>query len=121
VASVKGLTASVDEMELPENANTIGSGRNSKIPPGAFPAFICISSIKQKGGTNMSFSDCKDMELWEATRRKFLKILALTGTVLSVDLLGPLKSRGFGKGGSMTLEEMRQEAMQVFGQPKLFM
>jgi hypothetical protein len=45
----------------------------------------------------------------------------LTGTVLSVDLLGPFKKIGFGEEGGMTLEEMRQEAMQVFGQPKLFM
>jgi hypothetical protein len=61
------------------------------------------------------------MKLGEATRRKFLKILALTGTVSSVDLFGPFKKIVFGKEGGMTLEEMRQEAMQVFGQPKLFM
>jgi hypothetical protein len=57
----------------------------------------------------MSFGDCKDMELWEATRRRFLKILALTGTVLSVDLFGPSKKMGFGKEGDMTPEEMREK------------
>ena len=47
----------------------------------------------------MSFSDCKDIELWQATRRKFLKISALTGTVLSVDLFGPSKEDGVREGG----------------------
>ena len=69
----------------------------------------------------MSFGDCKDMELWKATRRKFLKILALTGTVSSVDLLGPFKKVGFGKEGSMTLEEMREKAMMLLRPPKAFM
>lgn len=69
----------------------------------------------------MSFDDYKDMELWEATRRKFLKILALAGTVLSVDLLSPLKSRGVEKEGGMTLEEMREKAMQLLRPPKAFM
>jgi len=62
----------------------------------------------------MSFGDCKDIGLWEATRRKFLKILALTGTVSSVDLLGPFKKMGFGKEGGMTLEEMRKKAAWIF-------
>jgi hypothetical protein len=68
----------------------------------------------------MSFGDCKDMELWEATRRRFLKILALTGTVLSVDLFGPSKKMGFGKEGDMTPEEMREKASQLYNKPKRF-
>ena len=62
----------------------------------------------------MSFSDCKDMQQGKPTRRKFLKILALIGTVSSVDLFGPFKKMGFGKEGDMTLEEMREKAIQMF-------
>jgi len=69
----------------------------------------------------MSFGDSKDMKLVEATRRKFLKILALTGTVSSVGLFSPFKRMAFGKEGDMTLEEMREKAIQVFMKPKLFM
>ena len=69
----------------------------------------------------MSFGDSKDTELWKATRRKFLKILALIGTLSSVDLFGPFKKIGFGGEGSMTLEEIREKAMQVFRPPKAFM
>jgi len=66
---------------------------DTDFPFGAIPAFIYISSLKQEGGRYMSFSDCKDVEFWQATRRKFLKILALIGGVSSVDLLGPLNRR----------------------------
>jgi branched-chain amino acid transport system substrate-binding protein len=41
--------------------------------------------------------DFKDVERWAFTRRKFLKTLALTGAVSSVDLFGPFKNMGFGK------------------------
>ena len=68
----------------------------------------------------MSFDDNKVMEMWEATRRKFLKILALTGTVSAVGLLAPYNKMGFGKEGGLTPEEMRQKAMQLFMKPKLF-
>ena len=68
----------------------------------------------------MLFSDYKDMELWEATRRKFMKIFALTGAVSAVGLLGPFKKMGFGKEGGMTPEEMREKAMQLFKKPKQF-
>jgi C_GCAxxG_C_C family probable redox protein len=65
----------------------------------------------------------KDIILWEATRRKFLKILALTGAVSLVDLFGPIpfKKIVFGKEGGMTPEEMREKAIQLFKKPKLFM
>ena len=69
----------------------------------------------------MSFSDCKDIILSAATRRKFLKILALTGTVSLVDLFGPFKKMGFAKDGDITPEEMRQKAIQVFMKPNPFM
>ncbi len=54
--------------------------------------------------------------LWEATRRKFLKLLGLTGTVLSVDLFGPLKKMGFGKEASMALNERRSVQMSELSQ-----
>jgi hypothetical protein len=88
---------------------------------GAFPAFIDTSFIKQKGGTYMSLADFKDMEFWQANRRKFLKILALTGTVSLVDLFAPCKKMGFAKEGDITPEEMRQKAIQVFMKPNPFM
>jgi branched-chain amino acid transport system substrate-binding protein len=44
----------------------------------------------------MSNWDWEDVERWEFTRRKFLKTLALTGAVSSVDLFGPFKNMGFG-------------------------
>jgi len=69
----------------------------------------------------MSFGDSKDTELWKATRRKFLKILALIGTLSSVDLFGPFKKAGFGEEDNMTLEEMREKAMQLLRPPKAFM
>ena len=62
----------------------------------------------------MFFGDCKDIKQGGPTRRGFLKILALTGTVSSFDLLGPFKKRGFGKEGDMALEEMREKAIQIF-------
>jgi len=74
-----------------------------------------------KGGTDMLFGDCKDMKQGGPTRRGFLKILALTGTISSFDLLGPVRKRGSGKEGGMTPEEMPGKAMQVFMKPKLFM
>ena len=59
----------------------------------------------------MSLGDCKDTTRWEATRRKFLKILALIGGVSSVDLLGPFKKMGFGKEGGPTSNERRSVQM----------
>jgi hypothetical protein len=69
----------------------------------------------------MFFGGGKDMKQGGPTRRGFLKILAITGTVFSFDLLGALKKMGFGKEGEMTPEEMREKAMQLFIKPKLFM
>jgi len=69
----------------------------------------------------MSFSDGKDIERWQATRRRFLQISTLAGTLLSVDLFGPSKRMGFAKDGDMTPAEMREKAMQVFRPPTLFM
>lgn len=68
----------------------------------------------------MFINDWKGSTWGEATRRKFLKVLALTGTVSSVDLWGPLKKVGFGKESEMTPEEMREKAMQLFKKPKQF-
>ena len=68
----------------------------------------------------MSFADFKDMEFRQANRRKFLKLLTLTSTVLSVDLFGPFKQIGFGKEGAMTPEEMREKAIQLFMKPNPF-
>ena len=64
----------------------------------------------------MSFGDCKDVELWQATRRRFLKILALIGGVSSVDLLGPFKKMGFGKEGGTTSNERRSVQMSELSQ-----
>ena len=69
----------------------------------------------------MSLSDGKDLELWQATRRRFLQISALAGTLLSVDLLGASKGMGFAKDGDMTPAEMREKAIQVFNPPTFFM
>jgi len=69
----------------------------------------------------MSFADFKDMDFWQANRRKFLKILALTSTVSLINLFGPFKQIGFGKEGGMTPEEMREKAIQVFMKPNPFM
>jgi hypothetical protein len=55
----------------------------------------------------MSFDDFKDIEFWQATRRKFLKLFALTGTISSIDLLGPFKKKGFGKEGRIASNERR--------------
>ena len=52
----------------------------------------------------------------EASRRKFLKLLATTGAVLSVDLLGPLKKMGFGKEGGATANERRSVQMSELSQ-----
>ena len=68
----------------------------------------------------MSLIDHKDMEQGRATRRKFIKLLALTSTVSSLNFFGPLKKMGFGKEGDMTLEEMREKAIQLFKKPKQF-
>jgi hypothetical protein len=62
----------------------------------------------------MSFRDCKDMPQGEQTRRKFLKIMALIGTASSVDLFGSFKKMGFAKEGDLTLEEMREKAIEIF-------
>jgi len=62
----------------------------------------------------MSLGDHKDRNRWEATRRKFLKTLALIGGVSSFDFLGLFKKIGFAKEGDMTLEEMREKAMKFF-------
>jgi hypothetical protein len=69
----------------------------------------------------MFFVAYKDMKQDGATRRRFLKFLALTGTLSSLDLLGHSKKIGFGKEGELTLEEMREKAIKVFMKPKLFM
>jgi hypothetical protein len=68
----------------------------------------------------MFFSDYKDTGLWQGTRRKFLKILALTGTGSAVGLSGPFKNKVFGKEGGISPEEMRIRAMELFRKPKLF-
>jgi hypothetical protein len=68
----------------------------------------------------MFFGDCKDVKQEGPTRRGFLKILALTGTVSSFDLFGPFKKVGSGKEGEMTPEEMREKAMHLFKKPKQF-
>ena len=68
----------------------------------------------------MFFGDCTSIEMWKATRRRFLKTLALTGTLLSVGVSGPFKKMGFATEGTMTPEEMRQKAMQLFRKPMLF-
>lgn len=68
----------------------------------------------------MFLNDLKDTTRWEATRRRFLKTLALIGSISSVDILGPFKKMGFGKEGALTVEEMRQKAMQLFKKPKQF-
>jgi hypothetical protein len=68
----------------------------------------------------MSFSNCKDMKQGGPTRRGFLKILALAGTVSSFDLLGTFKKMGFGKEGEMTPGEMQEKAIQLFKKPKQF-
>jgi hypothetical protein len=64
----------------------------------------------------MSLGDCKDTTRWEATRRKFLKILALIGGVSSVDLLGPFKKMGFGKEAATTSNEGRSVQMSELSQ-----
>ncbi len=64
----------------------------------------------------MSFGDCKDIDLWEATRRKFLKIFALIGAVSSVHLLGPFKKMGFGKEGGTTANERGSVQMSELSQ-----
>ena len=69
----------------------------------------------------MSFSESNDIELWHATRRKFLKISALTGTLLSVDLLGTSKKIAFATNGDITPAEMREKAIQLLRPPKGFM
>ncbi len=68
----------------------------------------------------MFFGDCKDVKQAGPTRRRFLKILALTGMASSFDLLDPFKKVGFGKEGEITPEEMREKAMQLFRKPKQF-
>jgi hypothetical protein len=69
----------------------------------------------------MSFSDGTDIELWHTTRRKFLQISALTGTLLSVDLFGPSRKKGFAREGDITPAEMREKAMQLLKPPMGFM
>jgi hypothetical protein len=69
----------------------------------------------------MSFSESKDVELWQATRRKFLQISALTGTLLSVGLFGPSKKMGFATNGAITPGEMREKAKYLLRPPKGFM
>jgi hypothetical protein len=69
----------------------------------------------------MFAGDRKDRRQEGATRRGFLKILALTGTISSLNLFGPLKKMGLGKEVAMSPEEMREKAMEVFRKPKLFM
>ena len=64
----------------------------------------------------MSFGNCKDVEFWQATRRKFLKILTLIGGVSSVDLLGLFKKMGLGKEGGTTSNERRSMQMSELSQ-----
>ena len=54
--------------------------------------------------------------LWEATRRRFLKLLGLTGTAFSVDLFGPLRKMGFPKEVSMASNERRSVQMSELSQ-----
>jgi len=61
----------------------------------------------------MSFGDSKNMGRWQATRRKFLKLLTLTGSILSVDLLGPFKKMGFGKEAGTTSNERRSSMSEL--------
>ncbi len=68
----------------------------------------------------MVFANFKDMEFWQANRRKLLKVLALTSTLSLVDLFSPFKQVGFGKEGNMTPEEMREKAIRLFKKPTLF-
>jgi hypothetical protein len=68
----------------------------------------------------MFFKDFEDMELWGATRRKFLKIVTLTGTLSAFGLFEPFKKIGFGKESDISPEEMRRKAMQLFHKPKLY-
>ncbi len=68
----------------------------------------------------MFYGDPKDIGLWQATRRKFLKILALTGTASATGILNPLEETASGNEGGMSPEEMRIRAMQLFKKPKLF-
>jgi hypothetical protein len=68
----------------------------------------------------MSFGDCKDIGGWQVNRRKFLKILSLPSAVSAVGLLAPFTKMALGKEGSMSPEEMRIKAMQLFKKPKLF-
>ena len=69
----------------------------------------------------MSFSDGKDIEPWYATRRRFLQISALTGTLFSVGLFSPSKKLAFATNGNITPTEMREKAMQLLRPPKGFM
>jgi hypothetical protein len=55
-----------------------------------------------------------NMTPWKATRRSFLKVLALIGTASSIDFLGPFKKIGFAKEGDLSLEEMRDKSIQIF-------
>jgi hypothetical protein len=64
----------------------------------------------------MSLDDCKDTTRWEATRRKFLKILALIGGVSSIDFLSPFKKMGFGKEAGTTSNERRSVQMSELSQ-----
>jgi len=68
----------------------------------------------------MFYGDRKDIGLWQATRRKFLKIVALTGAASATGILNPLEETAIGKEGGMSPEEMRIRAMQLFKKPKLF-
>jgi len=52
----------------------------------------------------------------EASWTKFLKLLATTGAVLSVDLLGPFKKMGFGKEGGATANERGSVQMSALSQ-----
>jgi hypothetical protein len=71
----------------------------------------------------MSVSDGKDIELWQTTRRRLLKISALTGALLSFDLLdrSPVRKMAFAANGAITPAEMREKAMQLLRPPTGFM
>jgi len=68
----------------------------------------------------MFLNDYEDMGRWDATRRKFLKILTLTGALSAFDLFRPSKEFVFGKVSDISPEEMRTKAMKLFHRPTLF-
>jgi hypothetical protein len=64
----------------------------------------------------MSMDDGDNPTYWEATRRKFLKMLALITGVSSVDLFSPFQKTGLGKEGDTTANERRSVQMSELSQ-----